>query len=58
MIRRFEVKAIVQEPEVARQFTLAGIEAAGSGPEVFQQVLRNEAERMAKVVRAARLPIN
>lgn len=53
-----EIVAIVQEPDVVHQFTVAGIEPAGSGPDVFQEVLRREAERIAKAVQAAGLEIH
>jgi tripartite-type tricarboxylate transporter receptor subunit TctC len=50
-----EVAAIVREPEVVQQFAIAGIEPAGAGPEDYQAALRNEADRMARIVEAAGL---
>jgi tripartite-type tricarboxylate transporter receptor subunit TctC len=48
-----EMTGIVQEPEVIRQFAVAGIEAAGDGPDDFDRMLKSEKERVAKVVNAA-----
>jgi len=50
-----EIAAIVQEPEVIQQFAIAGIEPAGGGSAEYQAALKNEAERMAQVVKAAGL---
>ena len=50
-----EIAAIVKEPEVIQQFAVAGIEPAGAGPEEYQAALKNEASRMAQVVKAAGL---
>ena len=48
-----EIAAIVKEPEVIQQFAVAGIEPSGGGPEEYQAALKNEAARMAQVVKAA-----
>jgi tripartite-type tricarboxylate transporter receptor subunit TctC len=50
-----EIAAIVKEPEVIQQFAIAGIEPAGGGSAEYQAALKNEAERMAQVVKAAGL---
>ena len=36
-----------------QQFAVAGIEPAGGGPDEYQAALKNEAARMAQVVKAA-----
>jgi tripartite-type tricarboxylate transporter receptor subunit TctC len=49
-------KAIIQvtkEPSVIRKFEVAGIEAAGSRPDEFANVLRDETKRVEATVRAA-----
>jgi tripartite-type tricarboxylate transporter receptor subunit TctC len=48
-----ELSAIVKEPEVVQQFGISGIEPVGGGPEDHVQALDREAERVAKVVKAA-----
>jgi tripartite-type tricarboxylate transporter receptor subunit TctC len=48
-----EMSAIVKEPDVIRQFAVAGIEAAGDGPEDFGRMLKSEKERVVQVVNAA-----
>jgi tripartite-type tricarboxylate transporter receptor subunit TctC len=50
-----EVSLIVKEPEVIAQFATAGIEPVGVGPDEYRAALAAEAERLAKVVRAAGL---
>ncbi len=50
-----EVAAVVAEPDVVRQFAVAGIEPVGAGPDEFQAALKSEAERVARVVQAAGL---
>jgi tripartite-type tricarboxylate transporter receptor subunit TctC len=50
-----ELSAIVKEPEVANQFAIGGIEPVGGGPQDHVQALNREAERVAKVVQAARI---
>ena len=52
-----EVAAVVAEPDVVRQFAVAGIEPVGGGPDEFQAALKSEAERVAKVVQAAGLKV-
>jgi tripartite-type tricarboxylate transporter receptor subunit TctC len=48
-----EVAAIVKEPDVMRQFAIAGIEPVGGDAAAHAQALKSEAERVAKVVEAA-----
>jgi len=48
-----EVTSIVQEPDIVRQFAVAGIEAVGSGPDEYRHALQRERERVSQVVRAA-----
>jgi tripartite-type tricarboxylate transporter receptor subunit TctC len=48
-----EIAVIVKEPEVIQQFAIAGIEPAGAGPDEYRAALKNEAARMAQVVKAA-----
>lgn len=48
-----EIAAIVKEPEVIQQFAIAGIEPSGGGPDEYKAALKNEAARMAQVVKAA-----
>lgn len=50
-----EVSTIVKEPEVARQFAVAGIEPVGSSPGDFAAALRSEADRIGKVIQAVGL---
>jgi tripartite-type tricarboxylate transporter receptor subunit TctC len=52
-----EVLAIVQEPDVVRQFGVLGIQPAGASSDLFQQILKGEAERVRPVVQFARLAI-
>jgi tripartite-type tricarboxylate transporter receptor subunit TctC len=48
-----ELSAIAKEPDTIRQFDIAGIEAVGTGPEDFEQALREETERFRAAVRTA-----
>lgn len=48
-----ELAAIMKNPEVLRQYQVAGIEPASGGPDVFAAALRAEGERIAKVVQTA-----
>jgi tripartite-type tricarboxylate transporter receptor subunit TctC len=50
-----EMAAIIQDPEVLRQYKVAGIEPASGGPEEFAAALKSEADRIAKVVQSAGL---
>jgi tripartite-type tricarboxylate transporter receptor subunit TctC len=50
-----EVAAIIKDPEVLRQYKIAGIEPASGGPEEFAAALKSEADRIAKVVQSAGL---
>ena len=48
-----EANAIVNEPDVITQFAVVGIEPRGGGPEEFHRALKDEFERVGKVVKAA-----
>jgi tripartite-type tricarboxylate transporter receptor subunit TctC len=48
-----ETVAIVKEPEVVPQFAALGMEPAGEGPELFGRAVRDEIERVTKVVESA-----
>jgi tripartite-type tricarboxylate transporter receptor subunit TctC len=48
-----EAIAIVKEPEVIKQFAVVGVEPRGGGPEKLDRVLKDEFERVGKVVKAA-----
>ena len=48
-----EVKAILEEPDIVRQFAAAGIEPASAGPDDYGRALQGERDRVAKVVQAA-----
>jgi tripartite-type tricarboxylate transporter receptor subunit TctC len=50
-----EVAEIVKEPDIIRQFAVAGIEPVGAGPADYRAALNAEIDRLAKVVRAAGL---
>jgi tripartite-type tricarboxylate transporter receptor subunit TctC len=47
-----ETNAIVKEPEVIKQLAVVGVEPTGGGPDVFDRALKDEIERVAKVVRS------
>jgi tripartite-type tricarboxylate transporter receptor subunit TctC len=48
-----EAIAIVKEPEVTKQLAVVGVEPRGGGPEKLDRVLKDEFERVGKVVKAA-----
>jgi tripartite-type tricarboxylate transporter receptor subunit TctC len=48
-----EMTAIVKEPDVVRQLAVVGVEPTGGGPEVFDRALKDETERVSKVVQRA-----
>jgi tripartite-type tricarboxylate transporter receptor subunit TctC len=48
-----EAMAVVAEPEVIRQLTVVGVEAAGTGAKEFAAVLQEETKHVADVVHAA-----
>jgi tripartite-type tricarboxylate transporter receptor subunit TctC len=48
-----EMSAIVKEPDVVRQLAVVGVEPIGGGPEVFDRALKDETERVSKVVQRA-----
>jgi tripartite-type tricarboxylate transporter receptor subunit TctC len=48
-----EAVAIVKEPDMIRQFAVAGIEPVGVGPEEYARALKDEVARVADVVRVA-----
>lgn len=50
-----ELTEIVKEPDIARRFAEAGIEAAAAGPEDFRQALDAEARRVSEIVLKARI---
>ena len=51
--RAAEANAIVNEPDVITQFAVVGIEPRGGGPEEFHRALKDEFERVGRVVKAA-----
>jgi tripartite-type tricarboxylate transporter receptor subunit TctC len=53
-----ESDAILKEPEVAKAFSVVGVEPTGGGPDVFRAVIDAEIERVAKVVKAANIRID
>jgi len=48
-----EAVALVKEPDIIRQFAVAGIEPAGAGPEDYGRALKDEVARVADVVKVA-----
>ena len=48
-----EMTAIVKEPDVVRQLAVVGVEPTGGGPDVFDRALKDEIERVSKVVQSA-----
>jgi tripartite-type tricarboxylate transporter receptor subunit TctC len=48
-----ETSAIVKEPDVISQFAVVGVEPRGGGPEEFDRALKDEFERVGKVVKTA-----
>jgi tripartite-type tricarboxylate transporter receptor subunit TctC len=50
-----EMMEIMKDPEVIRQYKVAGIEPATGGPDELTRALESEADRIAKVVQAANL---
>jgi tripartite-type tricarboxylate transporter receptor subunit TctC len=50
-----EVALLVKEPEIIKQFGVAGIEAVGAGPAVYARELKSLSERVGKAVQAAGL---
>jgi tripartite-type tricarboxylate transporter receptor subunit TctC len=48
-----EVAAIVMQPEVIKQFTTAGIEAIGVGPDEYGKAMKAEIQRVNEVVKVA-----
>jgi tripartite-type tricarboxylate transporter receptor subunit TctC len=48
-----EVKAIVQEADIVRQFAVAGIEPIGASSEAYDRALQAERKRVAAVVQSA-----
>jgi tripartite-type tricarboxylate transporter receptor subunit TctC len=48
-----EASAIVKEPDVISQLAIVGVEAKGGGPDEFERVLKDEIERVGKVVKTA-----
>jgi len=53
-----EAIAIVKEPEVIKQLAVVGVESRGGGPEKFDRVLKDEFERVGKVVKTAGIRID
>jgi tripartite-type tricarboxylate transporter receptor subunit TctC len=53
-----EASAIVQELDVIKQFAVVGVEPRGGGPEEFDRALKGETERIAKVVKSARIRLD
>jgi tripartite-type tricarboxylate transporter receptor subunit TctC len=45
--------ALVKEPDMIRQFAVAGIEPVGAGPEDYGRALKEEVARVADVIRVA-----
>lgn len=52
-----EAVAVVNSPEVAKQYAAAGIEQSAAGPAEFKRELAGEMERVANVVRSASIKI-
>lgn len=50
-----EIVAVAREPEIGKQFSAAGIEAAGAGPEEYKKALERESDHVARTVTAAGL---
>lgn len=48
-----EMSAIVKEPDVTRQFVVAGIEPVGAGPDDFKTALEGEIARSRSAIEAA-----
>jgi len=48
-----EALALVKEPDIIRQFAVAGIEPVGAGPEDYARALKDEVARVADVVKIA-----
>jgi tripartite-type tricarboxylate transporter receptor subunit TctC len=48
-----EAVAVVKEPDMIRQFAVAGIEPVGAGPEEYGRALKDEVARVVDVVRVA-----
>jgi len=48
-----EAVALVKEPDIIRQFAVAGIEPVGAGPEDYGRALKDEVARVADVVKVA-----
>jgi tripartite-type tricarboxylate transporter receptor subunit TctC len=48
-----ETSAIVKEPDIISQFAAVGVEPRGGGPEEFDRALKDEFERVGKVVKTA-----
>jgi tripartite-type tricarboxylate transporter receptor subunit TctC len=48
-----EAVAVVKEPDMIRQFAVAGIEPVGVGPDEYRQALKDEVKRVVDVVRVA-----
>jgi len=48
-----EAVALVKEPDMIRQFAVAGIEAVGVGPDEYGRALKDEVARVVDVVRVA-----
>jgi tripartite-type tricarboxylate transporter receptor subunit TctC len=48
-----EAVALVKEPDMVRQFAVAGIEPVGVGPEEYGRALKDEVKRVVDVVRVA-----
>jgi tripartite-type tricarboxylate transporter receptor subunit TctC len=48
-----ETNAIVKELDIISQFAVVGVEPRGGGPEEFDRALRDEFERVGKVVKTA-----
>jgi tripartite-type tricarboxylate transporter receptor subunit TctC len=46
-----ETTAVVREPDVISQFAVVGVEPRGGGPEEFDRALKDEFERVGKVVK-------
>ena len=48
-----EAVALVKEPDMVRQFAVAGIEPVGVGPDEYGRALKDEVKRVVDVVRVA-----
>ena len=53
-----EAIAIVKEPEVIRQLAVIGVEPKGEGPDEFDRAIKGETERVAKIVKMARIRVD